>query len=565
MENVADKFKEYANAVVNGDIIAGELIKLTCKRYLSWFDRDDIYFDEKAAERPVNFIRKLKLWQGAQYKGKPFELQDWQKFMIYGMFGWYKKSNGRRLIRHAYVQIARKCGKTSLTAALGLYGLIADNEDGAEVTTVAPSAKQSQILFEHATKLAASINKHNILNMNRAGLIKFPHTNSKFHIMSSDAKFGDGFNPSIGIIDEYHAFKDNEVANLLRDAMSMRLNPLMIYITTAGFNLYGPCKEYRDMCEDILRGLKEDDTIFPLIYEIDKKDDWHDSKCWKKCCPALNNTVYEDFMIDQVNKATNNPSEEVDIKTKTFNLWCAGEVNWISEEIVKQHSFDFELEDLMVYDEKLKKKVMPSKYYAFVGIDLAADRDFTSMSVCIPVENRQVYFKTYLFVPSQSIKTSPLKYMYQKWAAQKDIIVCDGNVQDYDVILNKLNEINSIIPVYKVGYDPWHSTSFAVNMEYHGYNLERLQQSAGHFTDPIANLYRKFLLGEIKIDNNAAVRWCFNNVVMKEDHRRNKFPAKKGKVIEKIDAVVSMLMAFTVMSRDKFCKANYIDEEPKKN
>ena len=119
MENVADKFKEYARDVINGDIIAGELIKLTCKRYLSWFDRDDIYFDEAAAERPVKFIRKLKLWQGAQYKGKPFELQDWQKFMIYGMFGWYKKSNGRRLIRHAYVQIARKCGKTSLTAALG--------------------------------------------------------------------------------------------------------------------------------------------------------------------------------------------------------------------------------------------------------------------------------------------------------------------------------------------------------------------------------------------------------------------------------------------------------------
>ena len=564
MENVAKKFTEYAEDVVNGRIVAGELIKLTCKRYLSWFDRDDIYFDEEAAERPVKFIAKLKLWQGKQFKGKPFELQDWQKFMVYGMFGWYRKSTGRRLIRQAYVQIARKCGKTSLTAALGLYGLIADKEPGAEVTTVAPSSKQSQLLFEHARNLGASINKHNILNMNRAGLIKFPYTKSKFHIMSSDKNFGDGFNPSIGIVDEYHAFKDNDVPNLIRDGMMMRTNPLMIYITTAGTNLYGPCKEFRDMCEDILKGLKHDDTIFPLIYELDKTDNWEDETCWKKCCPALHNTVFEDAMSSALTLAKNNPSDEIDIKTKNFNMWCAGETNWINEETVKKYSIDFELEDLMVYDEKLKKKVMPKKYYAFVGIDLAADRDFTSMSICIPAENRQIYFKTYLFVPSQSIKTSPLKYMYQNWDRQKDIIVCDGNVQDYDIILNKLLEINSLIPIYKVGYDPFHSTSFAVNMEYHGFNLEIIKQSAGHYTDPIANLYRKFLLGEVKIDNNAAVRWCFNNVVMHEDNHRNKFPKKKGKRIEKIDAVVSMLMAFTVMSRDKYCKANYIDEEQKK-
>ena len=556
MENVADKFIEYARDVVNGDIIAGELIKLTCKRYLSWFDRDDIYFDEAAAERPVNFIRKLKFWEGAQYKGKPFELQDWQKFMIYGIFGWYRKDNNKRLIRHAYIQIARKCGKTSLASALGLYGLIADKEAGAEVDIVAPSAEQSRIGFKHATNLANTINRHSIFHITR-GLIEFPASKSRFRIMSSDAKFGDGFNPSIGIIDEYHAFPNNDIPNLLTSGMGMRLNPLMIYITTAGFNLYGPCKEYRDMCEDILKGLKNDDTIFPLIYEIDKTDDWKDHKCWKKCCPALYNTVFEDFMEDQLNKAINNPTDEVDIKTKTFNLWCAGDTSWIHSDIIKRSSEKFDLKDLMEFDEKLNKYVMPKKYYCYAAVDLAADDDFTSLSLCIPREDR-LWFKTYLFVPSESLKTSRIKQLYQKWRLHNDIIICDGNVQDYDVILNKLLEIRTQIPILKVGYDKWNSTALVTNAEYKGLPMEPFYQSCGNYNRPLKEMYRLFVSDKIRIDNNEAVRWCFDNVTIHEDNHENKMPKKKGKRFQKIDAVVSMLMSFGLMLNDPYCKANYI-------
>lgn len=548
--NEINEYKEYAQKVVTGEIAAGELLKLSCQRYMDWFERQDIYFDEISAARPVNFISKLKFWEGAQYKGKPFLLQDWQKFIIYGIFGWRRKDNNKRLIRHAYIQIARKCGKTSLTAALGLYGLIADGEQGAEVDIVAPSAEQSRIGFKHAANLAETINRHNIIKIQR-GLIEFPHTKSRFRIMSSDAKFGDGFNPTIGIIDEYHAFPNNDIPNLLTSGMGMRENPLMIYITTAGFNLYGPCKDYRDMCEQILRGNKSDDTIFPVIYEMDKQDDWEDKYNWKKCCPALYNTVHEDFMEDQLNKAKNNPIDEVDIKTKTFNIWCAGETSWIDSITILNSSESFELEDLMV-DGK-----MPKDVYCYAGLDLAADSDFTSLSLCIPRKDK-LWFKTYLFVPSESLKTSQIKHFYEKWHRTGEIIVCEGNVQDYDIILNKLLEIRKIIPILKVGYDKWNSTALVTNAEYKGLPMESFYQSAGHYNQPLKEMYRLFKCDKIRLDNNEAVRWCFDNVAIKEDNKENKMPVKKGKRCQKIDAVVSMLMAFGLMLEDPYCKANYI-------
>ena len=271
---IDNKYKQYAQDVIDGKIIAGELIRLACVRYLSWFNRDDIYFDTEKAERPIKFIAKLKHFTG-KFKGQPFILQDWQKFMIYNIFGWIRKDNGTRLIRNAYIQISRKCGKTSLASAIGLYGLIADNEAGAEVTTVAPSKEQSRIAFKNASSYLESINKFSFFKALR-NEIRFDRTKSRFRIMSSDANFGDGFNPSIAIIDEYHAMKDNDIPNVLISGMGMRTQPLMLYITTAGTNLFGPCKKYRDMCEEIMRGVKQDDTVFALIYELDKDDDVED-------------------------------------------------------------------------------------------------------------------------------------------------------------------------------------------------------------------------------------------------------------------------------------------------
>lgn len=524
-----DKYTYYAKKVLSGEIVTGNLIKLACQRYLDFFERDDIYFDPDKADKPIRFIAKLKHTTG-KFVGKPFILQDWQEFICYAIFGFYKKSDNTRLCRSAYIQIARKCGKTSFASALGLYGLIADNEAGAEVTCVAPSAAQSRIAFKNASEYVASINKCNILKCTGQE-IRFPHTNSRFRIMSSDAKFGDGFNPSLAIIDEYHALPNNDIPNLLISGTGMRKQPLMIYITTAGFNLYSACKSYRDMCEEILMGLKEDDSIWPFIYEFDKDDKWEDQSTWKKCCPSLGITVTSDYMERQLLTARNNPIDEVQIKTKTFNIWCSSQETWLQNELLLKHSKSFEIDDIIDKDS-----------IAYSGIDLASVSDLAMVAFMIQKEDKY-YFKVYGFIPQESLKDNINKELYLKWIKQKQLIVTPGNVTDYDYILNKIKEIDKKVQVVKISYDSWNATQFAINATEAGMNMSPYSQSLGNFNKPTKEFERLLLSGHIVLDNNEMVRWCFQNCCLKSDYNENVKPVKGGTKYQKIDAVIAILEA----------------------
>ena len=526
--NIDDKYTRYAKDVISGKIVAGELVRLACERYMSYFERDDIYFDPDKADKPINFIKHLKHFED-EFTGKQFILQDWQEFMIYAIYGWIRKDNGSRLVRNVYIQISRKCGKTCLMSALGLYGLIADGVAGAEVTTVAPSAEQSRIAFKKASNYLESINRFNLFKPMR-GEIRFDKTHSRFRIMSTEAKFGDGFNPSFAIIDEYHAMKNNDIPNVLISGMGARKQPLMMYITTAGFDLLCPCKKYRDMCEEILRGVKYDDTVFALIYEMDKEDNWKDKKNWKKCCPSLGITVSEDFMEQQMTMAENNSSEEREILTKTFNMWVNMKNDWLPYTLLLENTKKFEIEEF---------KDVP-KLYGIMGIDLGSTSDMTSISLGFNYESK-FYFKTWLFIPEIALEESPNKNLYLEWQKRGLIEITPGNACDYDYILNKVLEINKSIKIFKVMYDKWNSTQFTENAVQHRINMIPYSQSLGNFNSPTKEFERLLRLNNVVLDDNEAVRWCIMNATLKEDWNGNIKPVKGGTKYEKIDAVISIL------------------------
>ena len=104
---MSEKFKNYANDVITGKVVACNNIILGCKRYLSWFERDDIYFDEKKADKAVNFIQMLKHYQGKE-AGKHFILEEWQKWIVYNIFGWYWRETNLRVTTKAFILVARK-------------------------------------------------------------------------------------------------------------------------------------------------------------------------------------------------------------------------------------------------------------------------------------------------------------------------------------------------------------------------------------------------------------------------------------------------------------------------
>ena len=544
--NIDPKFLGYPTKVLSGEIIAGELIKLQCRRYLSLFDRDDLYFDPERAERPIKFISHLKHWQGSQFVGTSFELQEWQKWMIYNIYGWIKKSDNTRLIRQAYLQISRKNGKTSLCAALALYALIADNEPGAEVDVVAPSSAQSHIALTAAQNYGTSINKHNILKYRNSDIL-FDHTHSKLKVMSSDSKYGDGFNSSTAIIDEFHAFRDSAIFNLITSSMGARKQPLLLLISTAGFDLYSFCKQYRDTCVDILKELKTDDTIAPFIFEMDSDDNWEDPINWPKCCPALDITVSKEYMQEQLTKAKNMTSEEAQIKTKTFNLWVSSSSVWIPEELITNASEHFDIFDMFNNCESA---------YAFAGIDLASNFDMTSLTIMLRTSNGEYYFKTHCFLPESALNDAVNKDKYREWAKQGYLDITPGNVTDYDYVLARLVEINEKLPLTNIAYDSWNSSQFVISCTEQGLPMKPFAQNLGSFNKPTREFERLLVKGKIHLEYNPIVNWCFSNATLKIDKVNNNAKPiksgvqKSGNQPGKIDAVITILESLGIMLAD---------------
>lgn len=543
---VDDRFVSYPIAVLNGTIKAGELVKLTCQRFLSFFQRDDIYFDPERAERPIKFISKLKHWEGSQFVGKQFELQEWQKFLVYAIYGWIKKSDDTRLVRQAYIQISRKSGKTSLCAALGLYSLVGDGEPGAQVDIVAPSSSQSHIALNAAQNYAMTINKHRIFKLRNSDIL-FNHTNSKLRVMSSDSKYGDGFNSSTAIIDEFHAFRDSSIFNLITSSMGARRQPLLFLITTAGFDLYSHCKKYRDMCVDILKGLKTDDTIFPLIYEMDEEDNWENPDNWVKCCPALGVTVNKGYMAEQMTKAKNMPSEEAAIKTKTFNMWVSSCSIWLPDDKIVHASEHFDIYD--VFENC-------GSAFIYAGIDLASNFDMTCVTILLRTDNEEYYFKTHCFLPESSLTDSINKDKYRQWVKEGYLEVTPGNVTDYDYVLAKMLEINERLPITQIAYDTWNSSQFSINATQAGLPMMPYGQTLGNFNRPTKEFERLLSKGKVHLEYNPIVNWCFSNATLKIDKvNGNCKPVKSGSKASrdeegKIDCCITILEALGAFLND---------------
>ena len=314
-------YYEYCSRVLNGEIIAGETIKLACKRFQNDLQRDDLEFKEDKVDRAILFISTLKHYTG-RHSGKPFTLEGWQQFIIANIVGFYWKGTTTRRYTSSYIEVSRKQGKTALAAALCLYYLIADGEDGAEVLLAANSKEQAKIAFDMCSKFSKGLDsKGKYLTAYRADIL-FNLTNSKLKVLAADDSKLDGFNASFGLLDEYHAAKNSKVRDVIKSSMGMRMNPHLCTITTAGFDKTLPCYQLRTVAIEVLNGLKVDDEMFIAIYSLDADDDWRNEKNWIKCAPNLDITVTSKYIRGQVQQAINNPAffSEMDEQKRRYAM-----------------------------------------------------------------------------------------------------------------------------------------------------------------------------------------------------------------------------------------------------
>ena len=527
-------YVDYVKGVLDGSIVACEYIRLACQRTLDFDNRDDMYFDEADVDRRINFIWKMRHSTGEHNK-QHFKLLPWQLWLISQIFGWKWKSTGYRVTKKVFLMIARKNGKTAICSALSLAAMVGDAQSGQEIDIIANNAKQAGICFDQIKNYAESVDPLRKIFQTFRSEIRVPYFKSKIQVLSSESMGLDGWNSSVVIFDEFHAQKDWNLYNVMKSSQAAREQPLMIVLTTAGFligDIY-PCYSTWQTCIDILRGDKQDDAYFSAIYQLDEADDWEDEECWTKCSPSLDQTVFRQFMREEITAAKNNVSLENGIRTKTLNEWRQAENVWLPYDLLKSRMTPMTLEDM---------SNLPNISYGYIGVDLSAVSDLTALTLMVESEGK-FYFKSWAFIPEDGLKEGVNATKYREWKNNGFIEVTEGNVQDYDYILNKIIEINNMIPLAGIYYDQWNAVQFAVNATNLGLPMYPYSQALGNFNRP-TKMYELLLKkGDIVMDYNPMVLWCFSNATLKYDFNDNCKPIKADLRSGKIDPVISMLQA----------------------
>lgn len=540
MSSFLDKTKiynKYAIDVTEGRIVACKRIRQACKRYLSWFERDDYFFDYEDLDRKIRFTERLRHWEGPA-AGTQFKLLPWQQWVYAGIFAWKYTDSKLRVTDKALIFCARKNGKSSLCSAILLTCSLCDGTYGGQAGCFANSSAQSNIMFNMASKYARSIDPKGKIFKRYRSEIRIPHNDSKIFCKSSDVESLDGANYSVFIMDEVHMQKTSALYDVLRSSQQARPEPLAIMITTAGvlgsgYFLY----DTRQYCLTVLDGLVEDDKYFMALYELDEDDDWKDPAVWEKSNPSLGYTVIKKNLATEVKSAINNAALEPGVKIKNFNLFVQSSDVWIQDRFLID---SYKKVDM----NKLKGE------RCWVGVDLSSVSDFTSWSIMwIPNKNRTYYpdkyiFKSFVYIPQDAMENSVNHELYARWVRQKEATVTPGNVIDYDYILT--DQIDTLNYSYCEGIylDPYNSTQYQISAEAAGLPMNQFSQGLLHFNGPTKQFEILIKSGQVIIDKNSLVHWCFGNVQLKSDHNENVKPMKMGGIqSKKIDPIISMVEA----------------------
>lgn len=528
-KEIREKITTYPWDVLEGKILTCENIKLACKRFMDFLDMEDRYFDVGDVERTIRFFERFRHFTG-QYNNKPFILQEWQKFMICGIYGFKWKKDNTRVTRTFILSVSRKQGKTSCISIMAIKALLEENN--AQVIVAANSASQASILFKMASSYLKSLGgKVDKLFRRFRDRIMFDKTDSSMRVVSADASRLDGLNCNFAVVDEISQAPNSDVYDVLESSMGSRQQPLMCCCTTRSNNQSGFYKELEQSGIDVMRGLKQDDSVFCLVYTLDDGDDCEDEKVWKKCSPNLGISVSEDFYRQQITKMKNNPSQTTAIMTKVFNVWTSTSNVWIPQ------SYTFKVMDKVRMDD-FKDKLL------YLSFDLASTSDLTCLSAMYE-DNGTYYFKNWYYLPQEALKTSTNKDNYKKWQKQGFLTVTQGNVTDYDYVMNDIQKLqDNSEGIVRISYDSWNATDFTIRLTESGFNMKPYSQSIGSMNRPTKAIERLIMEGKnIVIDKNPITLFCFENSVPKPDYNDN-IKIIKESYENKIDGVIAIIMNY---------------------
>ncbi len=531
---------QYAYDVKNGVIPACTWTKLATERHLRDLKeagKRGLYFDPDAALDAIEFFGFLKHSKG-EWAGQTFELAPFQQFRLWVIFGWKRAADGLRRFRTVYVSEARKNGKTTEEAGVGLYLLDADGEPGAEVYAAATKRDEAKLSWVEAQRMveqSESLSKR-ILHARASDTLYVPDTYSKFVPLGRDKDGTHGLNVHGGLIDEYHLHPDSATFDALDTGTESRRQPLIYIITTAGTDPGSPCGQMEGYAKDVLKGHIEDDSFAAFIYTLDEKDDWQDESVWIKANPNLGVSVKADGIKRKLERAKRIPAAQNAFLRLHMNVWTAAESRWFG--VGAWEKCGGVLGDL-------------SRRTAYGGLDLASTQDTAAWDLVFPTEQGYDVL-AHCFLPMETAKQSRYWADFQQWAEDGWMTLTDGNYIDYAFIRERVLEDAAKYDILEIGYDRYNCGNLPIELENEGLTLVPVPQN-WTLSDPSKLLEKLVSERHINHGGNPVLLWQAGNAQVKHGPNEEIRPIKDPKQPEKrIDLIAALV---TGLERAMHCEA----------
>ncbi|MDX7986691.1 terminase large subunit [Xenorhabdus sp. 12] len=539
---------QYARDVVRGKIDAGGYVKAACQRHLDDLTQEKgkafkYRFDKDLAEQAAKFIQLLPHTKGEwAFKRMPITLEPWQLFIVCAVFGWVHKGSRLRRFREVYTEIPRKNGKSAISAGVALYCFTCDGEFGAEVYSGATTEKQAWEVFRPARlmcKRTPMLTEAFGIEVNASNLNR-PADGARFEPLIGNP--GDGQSPSCAIVDEYHEHDTDDLYTTMLTGMGARRQPLMWAITTAGYNIEGPCYDKRRELIEMLSGNVPNDELFGVIYTVDDGDDWTSPDVLRKANPNMGVSVYADFLLSQQQRALNSPRLASVFKTKHLNIWVSAReayfnmVSWKQCEDTTLTLEQFEGQPCFLAFDLARKLDMNNMARLFVR-EIDGKRHFYSVAPRFWVP----YDTVYSVEQNENRRTAE---RFQKWVEMGLLTVTEGAEVDYRYILEEAKRACHLNPVSEAPIDPFGATGLSHELADEGINPIIITQNFTNMSDPMKELEAAIQSGRFHHDGHPILSWCMGNVVGKTMGGNDDIvrPVKEQKD-SKIDGAVALIMA----------------------
>lgn len=533
MSNYID---EYLENMRSGKCIVSKRIRRVYEKL-----SDDIHnpkngfiFDEKKAQRPIDFIERFCRHSKGEWASQPLKLELFQKAFISALFGFIDEKSGFRKYRETLFYVARKNGKSVLLSGIALYCLIADNEPGAEVYSVASKKDQARIIFTESVNMVKQSPELIGITKKRKSDLYFPLTFSKMQPLGKNSDTLDGLNSSLVIVDELHSIRDRNLYEVMKQSQSARRQPLFVMITTAGTIRESIFDDMYKYACGVADGTIKDDRFLPIMYELDDKKEAFDPLKWEKANPGLNSIKKLDDLISKVERAKNSPHDLTGVLVKDFNVIQSVSTAWLPfDDINNEETFD-----LSAFRGQ----------YAIGGADLSITTDLTCATLLFMDKSEKRYVTQMYFLPADNFeqRAHDEKIPYDKWLESGLLRLCQGNTINYHDVTAwflEMVEKYDVTPAW-IYYDSYSARYWVDEMQNHGFNMIRCIQGAKTLSLPMQKLGADLQKKLVNYNNNPLLKWCITNTGIQTDRNGNIVPVKATSAKYRIDGLASLLDAY---------------------